>query len=345
MRSKKPSFLGSARPVSVVARWVTGSVFTAAALTCGVASESGCSGTTSGTASTVITGVSVRAETLTAGRGCGTEPSQVFKYTAVVLGSNAEAGGEVPLAVATYDCFTDATFVNLPAVDGRYDYRLEVFLYERSAFEAQAATLARPALTSDTPAVLRGTSPTWTTNCTATQYANVQSLAACVPVQEGLAGLDPEGGTVAPAPDAGTAVIRLDTAQFASASGAAYTCSALADAGTDAQTDAGEASDAGDAEVDAGDAEAGPVDAGAPARTYDLVRVRARLGTVILAEAQDIACPSSFVLPDATPKGAVLTLDVGLSRSGEPLFGGQPTTCTAVATPGQTTTPVCAAFP
>lgn len=345
MRPKKPSFLGSARPVSVAARWVTCGVFTAAALTCGVASESGCSGTTSSTATTVITGISVRAETLTAERGCGPAPSQVFKYTAVVLGPNAEAGGEVPLAVATYDCFTDATFVNLPAADGRFDYRLEVFLYDRPAFEAQAATLTRPELTSNTPTVLRGTAPTWTTHCTATQYANVQSLAACVPVQAGLAGLDPEGGTVPPTPDAGAAVIRLDTAQFASASGAAYTCAALADAGADAQADAGEDEDAGDAEVDAGDAEAGAADADTPSRTYDLVRVRARLGNTIVAAAQDIACPSPFVLPGATPEGAVLTLDVGLSRNGEPLFAGEPTTCTAVVTAGQTTTPVCAAFP
>ncbi|AKV01420.1 hypothetical protein AKJ09_08083 [Labilithrix luteola] len=293
-----------------------------AAMTASGLGTSGCSGTSSGTNTVVVTGVVIRAETLTANRGCGTNPSQVFKYAAVVFGQGANGELDQPIVSNVYDCFTDVTFVNLPTPNGNANYRLEVFLYNADAANAftglgtvSASTnaAAQTALTS-----LQGSNPTWTTNCTATQISQVQTLAVCQPVIGGSAGLD--GGTPP------IALVTLDTNSFATDSGVA-TCVPATDAGADAgdaETDA-EVDASADAEADA---EAG-TDASAPVNfTFDTVRVRPRIGTNVGASV-DLACGTKYELPLANP--AVVNLDVGLISNGVPV--GQ-TTCTTQAVPG-----------
>jgi len=83
-----------------------------------------CSGSGSTAGIPPITGIVVRAETLTAGRGCGTGPTQLFKYAAVVYGStggdpNDEGTYRAPVTAGVYDCFADGTFVELPLTGAR----------------------------------------------------------------------------------------------------------------------------------------------------------------------------------------------------------------------------------
>lgn len=304
--------------------------------------------TSSNTAVTSITGVLVRAETLTAGRGCGPQASQVFKVAAVVYGrDDATNERTVPVAANTYDCFSDVTFVDLPpSPQGNVDYRIDVFLYNRDAYEAQEGVVdgARAATSAETEAVrtaLATTTATWSTSCLATQLPNVQSLAVCDPVAAGSPGEgDGDGGSTGPA------TIELATGEFTTAAGEVLRCRA-GDAGANdaGATDAGN-DDAGE-EDDAGDDDAGnepePPDAAAPdaaaSGEFDAVRVRWRTGEAV-GPIVDVACPTPFVLPNAPPGSVVL--DVGLSSNGQPL--GQ-TSCTATATAGQTSSAVCAPLP
>src|SRR6185436_3995006 len=83
-----------------------------------------CAGAGSTSGITTITGIVVRAETLTTGHGCGDKAEQLFKYGIVVFGKNpGDDRFEVPIAGNVYDCFTDGTFVRLPYVNGSNDYR------------------------------------------------------------------------------------------------------------------------------------------------------------------------------------------------------------------------------
>lgn len=300
--------------------------------------------TSSNTAVASITGVVVRAETLTRGRGCGPEASQVFKVAAVVYGTD-DASNEltVPIAANTYDCFSDVTFVELPASSrGSVDYRIDVFLYNRDTYEAQKAVVdgASASTSAETAAVrtsLDAAPPTWSTSCRATQVSNVQSLAVCDPV---TAGAPSDGGE--DSGPTGAAKVELATGEFKNASGEILRCRASDDAGaTDAGTDdAGGESDAGD--DDAGDATA--ADAATDAAIsgeFDTVRVRWRTAETV-GPIVDVACPTPFVLPNVTPAPGDVVLDVGLLWNGQPL--GQ-TSCTATAVPGQTSSAVCAPLP
>src|SRR4051794_23866930 len=77
-----------------------------------------CSGTSDSTLPQ-ITGILVRAETLTTGKGCGSEPSQIFKFAVVVFGFDGTGDPAQPNSYNTvvtsniFDCYTDGTFVSL----------------------------------------------------------------------------------------------------------------------------------------------------------------------------------------------------------------------------------------
>lgn len=189
-----------------------------------------CGSTGSGESIPPITGVTVRAETLTAGRGCGTAPTQLFKYAVVVFARGEYVAGNV------YDCFTDGTFVELPDI-GTSLYTMEVFAYSRAAYvaaggDAVAAIMARlnanhavlgtdaggppqrEAIEADLKR-LRSTNPTYSTTCTAEQLGLVQTLAVCKPLQLGA------GGIGVPAQPAS---VVLSLAKFPKADGSFATC-------------------------------------------------------------------------------------------------------------------------
>jgi len=181
---------------------------------------------------TPITGVTVRAETLTSGRGCGTGATQLFKYSVVVFARGAYAAGNV------YDCFTDGTFVELPTITPDL-YTLEVFAFNRVAFLAaggdginaifqrlNANHLALAVDGGDHAAqqasidadlkLLRALRPTYSTTCTGQQLELVQTLAVCKPLQVGAG-----GGIKAPTTPAS---VVLSLASFPKADGTTVDC-------------------------------------------------------------------------------------------------------------------------
>ena len=173
-----------------------------------------CSGTSASDTIAPITGVSVRAEALTEGRGCGRGATQIFKYAAVVLGKNP-SGPDRDTFVAgnVYDCFTDGQFVDLPASGGSFEYKIQIYAYNETAYLAAGDAKVRAAVSN--PSSLPTTNPTYSTTCTAAQLELVQSQAVCLPVVVGAA-----GGGAQPA----AASVVLSAATFPGAEGGVVTC-------------------------------------------------------------------------------------------------------------------------
>jgi hypothetical protein len=175
----------------------------------------GCGSTSASDTLTPITGITVRAETLTAGRGCGKGPTQVFKYAVVVFGRNPGDTAKLDTLVAggVYDCFTDAQFVNVPASAGSFDYSLQVFAYNAAAYQAAGDGPIRAAALD--PTKLPQTNPTLATTCTAQELDQVQSLAVCQALTDGAAavGAPPQPATLV-----------LGTASFTTANGGTALC-------------------------------------------------------------------------------------------------------------------------
>jgi hypothetical protein len=294
-----------------------------------------CSGSGSSTGIPPITGIVIRAETLTTGRGCGRGPTQLFKYAAIVYGytegpADVKGSYRTPVTAGVYDCFADGTFVELPETGGSTTFRLEVFAYSEPAYLAARETIEGAGTNGD---ALRTTNPTWTTVCTATQLRDVQALAVCDPLVSGLA----------------PSSIILRTGAFSRASGGVSIClrSILADAGTDAG-DAGDDGDAGDASTDdaATDASA-PADGGTDGGTapsglvFSTVRITASSDGVPVVAETTIACPETFVIPNAAA-AARYDLDVTLLDDTAALVGT--TKCSATAVAGVETAATCAPF-
>lgn len=177
----------------------------------------GCGSSAATTILVPITGVTVRAESITSGLGCGRGSTQLFKYAVVVFGPNPMALGsfDTPLASNVYDCFSDGLFVNLPATAGNTDYRLSVYAYNAQAYEAATDAKIRAALAGANAATLAATSPTFTTTCSATEVPDVQSLAVCQPLVAGAGGV---GAPVMPA------TVTLSASSFATGDGGTATC-------------------------------------------------------------------------------------------------------------------------
>jgi hypothetical protein len=283
-----------------------------------------CSGTTSDTTST-ITGVLIRAETLTAGRGCGRSPSQVFKYAAVVFAESSSDPAKpeyaLPLTASVFDCYADGAFVNVPPspVNGSSAYKIELYVYDEADFTPKAAIIGGAlGATPNTQQLRENAPPTWSTTCYATQVQDVQSLAVCDPIQFGLAGV---GLT-------SSASVRLDTASFALEEGGSVTCAPSDDGGA---PDGG-SGDAGDAGADAA---VTPTIVGG----YGNVRVTPSAGTA-QGTPTTVRCPQPYVLDPALPL-QTYSLDVEVfSPDGTAVVGR--TTCSATARPGLTAVPTCA---
>lgn len=298
-----------------------------------------CSGTTSTTVQPT-TGVLIRAETLTTGRGCGRSATNLFKYVVVVYGY--ESGD--PLLGSSYtrtitsnlfDCYTDGTFIELAtSSEGNSRYRLEVYAYNEPAYVAASGAIGSAMAGAATNAAqLRSqTAPTWTTRCTAIQQRDVQALAQCDPLAPGLDGLG-LGRTTPPPPTR----ITVGTTRFLLPDGRVATCrTAPPDAGADLVSDAGqEDADAAEDASAMDDADA-PVDAGPPV-LFTTARIRFRVGSAIVFPAVDVACPALQTV-DVSTDPARYDIDVGLVDGTDVV--GQ-TLCSATSQPGATSAAVC----
>jgi len=179
-----------------------------------------CGACGSGTATATlvpITGITVRAETLTANLGCGPGGSQIFKYAVVVFGRNPNAFNtfDVYIASNVYDCFSDGQFINLPPSAGVTDYQLQVFAYTAVSYQAAGGDAAVRVAAAN-PVSLPATNPTYTTKCTATEIGDVQALAACDPLSAGVGAVAPDGGA--------PATITLSLAHFARGDAGTASC-------------------------------------------------------------------------------------------------------------------------
>jgi len=287
-----------------------------------------CSGSESTSGIPPITGITIRAETLTTGRGCGRGPTQLFKYAAVVYGytnglPNDRTSYQTALTAGVYDCFADGTFVELPAVSGSFTYRLEVYAFTAPAYDAAALAIETAGTNAET---LRGTKPTWTTVCIATQQRDVQSLAIC----------DPLTATI------NETRIVLPTGAFSRADGRVSTCvrTATVDAGTDASDGGDGATDADAGDNDAGADAADAGDGGLPEGLgYVTVRATARVNDMVPAAPAEIPCPDTFTVHDAVP-AAHYAIDVVLLDESGATVGT--TTCTADTQDGKESSATCA---
>jgi hypothetical protein len=251
---------------------------TALAIACGVGFATvaaGCETASRNDAITPRSGIIVRADSLTAGLGCGTGDGQVYRYSVIVTrapdterrapdGAPSPEVGRQTVAVGTYDCFADAVIRVGSGGDNllQTDLDLEIRAWNKAAFEQQdvASAVAASASFAEVPAdaarPLLRLAPTWTSLCTARQESLVEVLANCTP----LARSDAQG------------TLSIPVAPFALESGREMTC------GFDyghvrvfgpgrlrlATQDAGPPSDAGDR--DASDAsDASPLDASSDA--------------------------------------------------------------------------------
>lgn len=160
-----------------------------------------------------VTGIVVRSDSLVAGFGCGTKPEQIFRYAAVVIDQNGQA-----VAGATYDCFSDGSFVNLLGTDGgadggQLDFTVQVFAFNKDAYAQSSAQIEAAVASPEQLALLN---PTWTTACRATQQTNIEVLAVCGPLTPGQG-----------------ARVRVDTATFPRQSGGNALCDRVGGDGGD----------------------------------------------------------------------------------------------------------------
>lgn len=164
----------------------------------------GCTNNVTALAYTPITGVVVRSQDLVAGHGCGMGPGQVYAYVVVLSQQNAKDFPEISTVVS---CYTDAVLSNLPYDAGlnpapdaaMFAYDLTIYAYNYASFPPELACTP-PLISSRCPgdnpdaATLPATGvgdggipprypPTWTTTCTASEYAGEPMLANCKPLE------------------------------------------------------------------------------------------------------------------------------------------------------------------
>jgi hypothetical protein len=163
---------------------------------------------------TPITGIVVRASSLIPGHGCGTGPDQIYKYSVVVSAFDEAGATQVFIAGGTYDCFADATFVNLcSSSSGNYVFNVNVYAFTAAQWNGTDAGGPDTALqvllqdhlsyctfpdagTNDARAADQSVRPdnpgglddqlasraSFVTTCTATQESSAEVVAVCAPI-------------------------------------------------------------------------------------------------------------------------------------------------------------------
>ncbi len=218
----------------------------------GLAGLAGCPTTATTTLYTPITGLTIDSATLVAGLGCGTDPTQVYKYAVVVSlpGYQNPPGATAVLPTsAVFDCFGNGQFANLPTFDGGdATYTLTVYAFNQATFPPALGncdyTPADAACAGENPKTVAtyASIANWTTTCTATQVPGVTEVAVC--------------GSLARANDA-SLVPDVGSDGAGDGAGDGGTGDATADGSTGDATADGSAGDAGDAAANEGGAGGG----------------------------------------------------------------------------------------
>jgi hypothetical protein len=132
-----------------------------------------------------VTTVEVDSASLLEREGCGTTAGVPYKYVATIY----PFGSSTPLeqGITISDCWTNAVFENLPTgATGEGDFTLTVDVFDLPTFQAtqtlpDGGTFSVANANENDEATVRSFA-NWTSNCTAHQTANVQSLAVCDPL-------------------------------------------------------------------------------------------------------------------------------------------------------------------
>jgi hypothetical protein len=214
----------------------------AAALTGAACVLTGCPSSATTTGYTPITGIVIRSSALVAGYGCGTGPSQVYRYGAIVYFAT-EAGAQATLVANVFDCFTDGVFENLPVADGGgQDFIVSIRAYNFASFppELQCAPTGGQCPAQDPTTLLADAArATWATTCAATQQQGIPVLAVCQPLAPQDVGADAASDSMADV-EAGAIV----DAEADATADAEVSAMADAEAGAMADAEAGAGSDA-----------------------------------------------------------------------------------------------------
>ena len=189
-----------------------------------------------------VTGIIIRSEALFAPVGCGTGPSEVYRYFAVI-DDPSNGNNPTPNGYAVYPCYADATFDQQSPTTNTY--RMRVYAFDYASYQALGGADLPLLNTLGVDGALRALSPSYTTTCSAQQQENIEVLAVCNPLLSlldggttGDDGGDEDGSSTTDAGDGGDAD------------------AAPADGGSGDGGDGGDAGDAGDAaraDADAGD--------------------------------------------------------------------------------------------
>ena len=324
-----------------------------------------CSSSDTTTGITPITGIQIQSDRLVAGKGCGRDPGQIFKYTAVLYLSDASGAPQGdPIASATYDCFTDGLFQNLETEQ----YALRILAFNAAAYDAQTAAVTNAGTNAGAIAALK---PTWTTSCTATQQSNIEVLAVCDPLAlsagDGSISVATGGYSIAVTktttlPDGGAATV-VEQHGCKDPDGYTLVEATLLPPGSgtgtgDAGDDGGPSGPGPDAASDAGAADAGPLDAALDAALDAVAPADAGVadatvpfdsgldgapaddgGTAPLGQTKSATCPDVITF-GPLPVPARFGVQLVFLGSGGSVVAH--TSCQADTSPGVTTTTVCA---
>ena len=132
-----------------------------------------------------VTTVEVDSTTLFERLGCNATDGVPYKYVATVFPFGSSEPLQIPDAgvvqSAVSDCFTNAVFEDLPTgASGQGDFTLKVDVFDLATWNANQGKID---FTDPTQEPAMRAAAKWTTNCTAHQTSNIQSLAVCDPLK------------------------------------------------------------------------------------------------------------------------------------------------------------------
>ena len=125
-----------------------------------------------------VTTVEVDSTTLFERLGCSNTANVPYKYVATIY----PFGSSTPLFITESDCFTNAVFEDLPTgATGEGDFTLNVDVFDLPTWNANQDVINAAVKDPTQEPAMRAVA-NWTSNCTAHQTSNIQSLAVCDPL-------------------------------------------------------------------------------------------------------------------------------------------------------------------